>query len=560
MADVFISYARESASDAGRIAETLRAAGYEVWFDEELPPHRTYGEVIEERLEAAKAVIVLWSREALRSQWVRAEADVARLAGKLVQVSVEQVIPPLPFSQIHCLDLSRWTGETQAHDWRKLVACLDELMAGLAAGGPAGPTGPAGLGEAVARRAPAAKRAPPRLSMVVLPFANLSGDPEQEYFVDGITESLTTDLSRLRGSFVIARNTAFTFKGRAIDAREVGEKLNVRYVLEGSVQRGGQRLRVNVQLIEVASDAHIWADRFDKALADLFDMQDEIVTRLARALDVQLVAAEARRASGVVDVDSMDLFFMAQAVVNEGFGPEAARQARTIFEKALVLDPNNVEALAALAQYNALAIALAFTADGDEASFADAEDMAMRAVNLAPNHAVAHLALGQIYSFTDRVPRGLAEYKRALALDRNFAHAYAGFAAASMYGGVAEAAEAQILQAFRLSPHDHQAHLWCLIAGTARLFVEDAAGAEAWFRRGIEINRAYPIQTLYLAAALAALDRMDEAKAAAGDALRMNPRFSLTLVRSIRRSTNPTYLQQLDKVLALLRSAGVPER
>ena len=140
------------------------------------------------------------------------------------------------------------------------------------------------------------KSAPPRLSMVVLPFANIGGDPEQEHFVDGVTESLTTDLSRMRGAVVIGRNTAFTYKGKAVDLKQIGRELNVRYVLEGSVQRGGNRMRVNVQLIDAETGNHLWAERFDKPLADLFDMQDEIVARLAGALNTQLIAAEARRA------------------------------------------------------------------------------------------------------------------------------------------------------------------------------------------------------------------------------------------------------------------------
>src|SRR6516165_5650404 len=148
---------------------------------------------------------------------------------------------------------------------------------------------------------------PPRLSIVVLPFANLSGDPEQEYFVDGVTESLTTDLSRINGAFVIARNTAFTFKGKAVDVKKLGHELNVRYVLEGSVQRGGNRLRVHVQLIDADTGNHLWAERFDKPLADLFDMQDEIVSRLANSLDAELITAEARRAERSPHPDVMDL-------------------------------------------------------------------------------------------------------------------------------------------------------------------------------------------------------------------------------------------------------------
>jgi TolB-like protein len=148
---------------------------------------------------------------------------------------------------------------------------------------------------------------PPRLSIVVLPFANLGGDPEQEYFVDGVTESLTTDLSRISGSFVIACNTAFSYKGKPFDVKQIGRELNVRYVLEGSVQRGGNRLRINVQLVDAETGAHLWAERFDKPVADLFDMQDEIVARLANTLGYELVKAEAQKSARSTKSDANDV-------------------------------------------------------------------------------------------------------------------------------------------------------------------------------------------------------------------------------------------------------------
>jgi TolB-like protein/class 3 adenylate cyclase len=171
--------------------------------------------------------------------------------------------------------------------------------------------------------APAPEKAgPPRLSIVVLPFANIGGDPEQEYFVDGVTESLTNDLSRISGSFVIGRNTAFTYKGKHVDLKQIGRELNVRYVLEGSVQRSGSRLRVNVQLIDAVTGTHLWAERFDKPLADLFDMQDEIVARLANQLEAQLIAAQARRAERAPRPDSMDLYFQGAGCLNKAKSAE----------------------------------------------------------------------------------------------------------------------------------------------------------------------------------------------------------------------------------------------
>ena len=186
------------------------------------------------------------------------------------------------------------------------------------------------------------------------PFANIGGDPQQEYFVDGVTESLTTDLSRISGAFVIARNTAFTYKGKQIDVKQIGRELGVRYVLEGSVQRGGNRLRVNVQLIDAETGNHLWAERFDKPMADLFDMQDEIVARLANQLGAQLIAAEARRAERAPHPDFMDLYFQGMACSNKGRTPEYIEQARGYFERALALDPGNVEALVGMGKIDAI--------------------------------------------------------------------------------------------------------------------------------------------------------------------------------------------------------------
>jgi len=196
---------------------------------------------------------------------------------------------------------------------------------------------------------------PPRLSIVVLPFVNLSGDSEQDYFVDGVTESLTTDLSRINGAFVIARNTAFTFKGKPVDVKKLGRELNIRYVLEGSVQRGSNRLRVNVQLIDTEIGNPLWAERFDKPIADLFDMQDEIVSRLANTLNAELFSAEARRAERSTHPDAMDLVFQGRAWFNKGLTPDCMARARSFFENAMALDPGNVEAMVGLARVDVTA-------------------------------------------------------------------------------------------------------------------------------------------------------------------------------------------------------------
>ena len=297
------------------------------------------------------------------------------------------------------------------------------------------------------------KSAPPRLSMVVLPFANIGGDPEQEHFVDGVTESLTTDLSRIRGAVVIGRNTAFTYKGRPVDLRQIGRELNVRYVLEGSVQHGGNRMRVNVQLIDAETGNHLWAERFDKPLADLFDMQDEIVARLAGTLNAQLAAAEARRAEQAPNPNSMDLYFQGLAWFNKGRIPDNVAQARRFCERALTADPRNVDALIGLAYAGTVEGANSFVTD-PMAAFAAAEAKLTNALSLVPDHARGHMLLGYVEILTKRAAQGIAECEHVLALDRNLAAAHSIIGLGKILIGHAEETEAHVGEALRLSPRD----------------------------------------------------------------------------------------------------------
>ena len=275
------------------------------------------------------------------------------------------------------------------------------------------------VGKAAQAKQPAGST-PPRLSIVVLPFANIGGDPEQDYFVDGVTESLTTDLSRISGSFVIARNTAFTYKGKHFDVKQIGRELNVRYVLEGSVQRSANRLRVNVQLIDAETGNHIWAERFDKPLADLLDTQDEIVARLASQLGTELIAAEARRAERAPNPNSTDLYYQGLAWFNKGPSGDNLIQAQDFFERALALDPGNLNASIGTAQIDAI-LSATYQTDDRANALARAETTLTRALLRASNNAIAHQYLGLVLVQTKRVSEGIAEYERSLALDPNLA-------------------------------------------------------------------------------------------------------------------------------------------
>ena len=401
---------------------------------------------------------------------------------------------------------------------------------------------------------------PPRLSMVVLPFANIGGDPEQEHFVDEVTESLTTDLSRIRGAYVVARNTAFAYKGKPLDVKTIGRELNVRYVLEGSVQRAGNRMRVNVQLFDAETGNHLWAERFDKPLADLFDMQDEIVARLAGALNAQLAAAEARRAEKAPTPDSMDLYFQAMAWLNKGPTPDNVAQARSFFDRALTADPDNVDALVGSAAADVVAGASAFVAN-PIAAFAAAEARLTKTLSSVPDHAPGHMTLGHVYIYTKRAAQGIAECEHALALDRNLATAHAFIGLGKIFVGRAEETEAHIAEAARLSPRDTNGHAWKTFAGVAKLVLGSYEQAAAWFRRAIEANRNYPTPYFLSAAGLAQLGRLDDAHSAVKAGLALNPAFAISRARAAwtAMSDNPTYLAQLEPILEGMRKAGVPE-
>ena len=327
----------------------------------------------------------------------------------------------------------------------------------------------------------------PRLSIVVLPFANMSGDPGQDYFSDGVTESLTTDLSRIGGAFVIARNTAFTFKGKAVDVRRIGRESNVRYVLEGSVQRGGNRLRVNVQLIDAGTGKHLWAERFDKTIADIFDMQDEIVSTLANMLNAELIAVEARRAESVPNPTSMDLYFQGQDWWNKGFTPECMSQARALFEGALALDPGNVEAIVGMGLVD-MTVAADFMTSDTPARFAASEASCLRALALMPKHAIAHTCLGVVQICTKRVAQGVGECEQALSLDRNLARAHGVLGLAKYFVGRGAETESHVNEAFRVSPRDNQAYQWMHFLGMAKAQLTLYKEAVFWFRRGLEAN------------------------------------------------------------------------
>ena len=372
MSDVFVSYARPDEPLAKRVADALVTEGYHAWRDDELPAHRAYADVIQERLSSAKAVVVLWSGHAAKSHWVRAEADAARAAGTLVQATLDGGIPPLPFNQIQCADLKDWDGAEKTAGWRKLVASV-EALAGKE---------PQGEPHALRQR-----------SICVLPFANMSGDAEQEYFSDGISEDITTDLSKVSALAVTARNTAFQYKARAVDVCEIARKLGVSHVLEGSVRKAGGRVRITAQLIDGATGDHLWAERFDRDLTDIFAIQDELSKAIVDALKVKLLPEEKKAIEnrGTVNVEAYNLYLRARQYWITGHFGARQREERVIriCKAATEIDGDYPQAwaLMALAQAN-----LRYGFSGNE-MVDDGTTAAERALTLDPMIAEAHLPM-----------------------------------------------------------------------------------------------------------------------------------------------------------------------
>ena len=402
----------------------------------------------------------------------------------------------------------------------------------------------------------------PRLSIVVLPFRNLSGDPSQDYFADGITEDLTSDLSRIAGSFVISRNTAFTFKGKAVDARQIGRELGVRYVLEGSVRRMGGTVRVNAQLIDAGTGAHLWAEQMDVDQSTLATLQDNfgIANRLARMLSVELVSVEGRRAPRA-DPDAVDLTMRGWSVLNGGPNKEDLQRSVALFEDALRIDPDNSQARVGLAQ--ALTLLYRNRWDPEPAKvLARADEAATRAIATAPDYAQAHYVKAEVLGLSHRFDAALATYDRAIALDRNHAAAYVGRARNLIAIGRAADTLAPVEKAIRLSPRDPELYVWYFVLCHAYTHLARDAQAIDWCLKSIATGKSFWGAWTDLASAYAWRGQNAEAAAAIAELLKVRPGFTLQKLAQdgSGHSDNPTFRKEFERIVEGARKAGLPER
>ncbi|MFO1392354.1 MAG: TIR domain-containing protein [Steroidobacteraceae bacterium] len=405
MADIFVSYSRQDKTRVAPLVAALEAEGWSVWWDPDITPGEEFDTLISRELEQARALVVVWTSVSVESRWVRGEARDAADRGVLVPVRYAEAKLPIDFRAVHTTDLDGWSSDASGPAFRALCKALETKL---------GAPRKAGAAPSTERRV--------AVGICVLPFSNMSGDPEQDYFSDGITEDIITDLSKISALSIVSRNTAFSFKGKTVELPQVAKQTKASYVLEGSVRKAGNRVRITAQLINAANDAHVWAERYDRDLNDIFALQDEISKAIVGALKLTLLPEEksAIEQRSTTNAEAYKLYLMARQfwlLDSERNNELCVRICKRVVE----LDPNYAQAWAtlALAQWNVFN-------RGDSTD--DGESAAAMALKLDPGLSDAHAAVAAAHRSKGRFAEGIAACEQALAIDPNsyIAHRVAG--------------------------------------------------------------------------------------------------------------------------------------
>ena len=407
MADIFVSYARTDKSRVAPIVAAIEAQGWSVWWDPEIAAGQQFDDQIEAELGKARCVLVIWTPTSVVSRWVRGEAREAADRGILVPVRFDEARLPMDVRALHTTDLDGWQDDAASMAFQEVL----RAVRGMLARSGSGVSGSSAAGRAQSLAA----TEPSRVSICVLPFSNMSGDAEQEYFSDGITEDIITDLSKVSSLAVVSRNTAFSLKGKSIDIAQITRQLKVSYVLEGSVRKAAGRVRITAQLIEGAKDNHVWAERYDRDLSDIFALQDEISQAIVKALKLKLLPEEKKAIEqrGTTNLEAYNLYLMArQFSVTGNYGN--VRRCEAIIRlcrSATEIDPGYATAWALMAVAQA-ALKFYFNGPGD-GGLAAAE----RALSLDGNLAEAHAAKARVLTSEGRYDEAFVEIEAALRLD-----------------------------------------------------------------------------------------------------------------------------------------------
>ena len=498
MADVFISYARSTAVLAEQVAEAVRSMGYEVWRDDELPAHRGYAEVIAERLGAAKAVVVVWSADAIRSQWVQSEADRARTEHKLVQLTIDDAPLPMPFDRIQCADLTGWTGDRDAPGWRKVAASIAELVGQVP-------------GVQVADLQP---RLSSRPSIAVAPFASLGGDRESDYFTEGVVEEIVGALARFKSIFVVAAGANRVFGGELASPQDAARLLGVRYLLEGSVRKAGGRVRISVHLTDAGNGAQLWTDRLDDTLEDIFALQDRVALRVAGVIETTLQDLDILKISKrpTDNMGSYDLYLRGLGLFKAFKKPEMLL-AIELLDRAIALDPDFALALSHSAVCHRQVVEHGWAEDVEPYRLRGLE-LATRALKSAGDDAkVLAQVAASLPGLEGNLDRALPLIDRATALNPGSSFVWLVSGMLHIRSGQADIAGEHLERSISLDPISE-------MSGLARMYLASARFQQGQFEDALTLFRAtifrLPVSYAVLAALHAHLGEMEQARGCDG--------------------------------------------
>jgi adenylate cyclase len=400
----------------------------------------------------------------------------------------------------------------------------------------------------------------PRLSLVVLPFANLNNDSEQDYFADGITTDLTTDLAQMPDAFVIGRGTAFSYKNKQIDLKTLGKELSIRWAVQGAVRHSGDQVRVNVSLADIPTGQAIWSDRFDGDRTNLVAMQDQITARLARSLNIELIQAESRRIGKDQNPDAVDFSMRGWAKFYEPRSRMQTAQAKEIFDRALRLDPSNVDAMIGKASCLVVEVNNGWSTSVSEDQMA-AADLADGALSKRPASAPAHVIKGDVLRY-GHPEDAVREYDAALEIDPNFPVAYANRAVSLLLSGRAREAFSPLRLALRVSPKDPFAFLWHYFLCHAHLHLHEYGEAVEECTRSTNLNNSFWAPYADLISAFGATGQLEQAQPALAVIYKIRPDFTVQQYREFgyTLSSNPQFRREFDDLVDGLRKGGLREQ
>ena len=562
MADIFLSYASEDRERIEPLVEHLASHGWSVWWDRELVAGASFDEKIEQALDTARCVVVVWSENAVTSRWCRAEATEGLERGILVPASIDDARPPLAFRSSQTASLAGWPEHPAESELAMFISGIRGVLGTDAietqASETVGSESPEKLNRA--RRGGAANHASSSRPLVdrpliaVLPFENMSDDAEQEYFADGVTDDIITGLSKSRMFFVIARNSTFTYKGSNVDVRRVADDLGAQYIVEGSVRRAGKNIRITAQLIDALAHRHVWAERYEGVLDDVFTLQDEITTKIVMTIAPEYMSAEKHRVEHDTDrnLEAWDHYIRAYWHLNR-FTSEDFDAAIDECGEAINADPRGA------GHYGLLAIALCLRsfygwANARADDMNDARGYAEKAVVLDDRDALAQRALGFIEMYSGQTEQAVHQFENAIALDPFEAENYALLGNAYSLAGDYDTALGHVDKAISMSPRDAFIATWYSNLAMSAAAIGRNEEAEGWARKAIREKPQFPGGYRSLVVALAHLGRMEEASAGLSELRTLLPHLDLAQLRASVPFTNQAHLSHY---LDGLRLAGL---